>query len=87
MSQTDVLIAGRMLGKDALGQYSLALQLATLPMQKAMSVINQVTFPLFSRSQDKPAELVAAVDRSIQLLTLCSVPDTLGNRVGCAGIR
>jgi O-antigen/teichoic acid export membrane protein len=74
MSQADILIAGKFLGKDALGQYSLALQLATLPMQKAMAVINQVMFPAFSRHQGAPSLLLGAVERGVRLLALGSVP-------------
>src|SRR5262249_33733739 len=43
--QADVLIAGRLLTQDAVGLYSVAVQLANLPLQKAMSVLNQVAFP------------------------------------------
>jgi O-antigen/teichoic acid export membrane protein len=49
LSQTDVLIAGLFLTKEALGMYAVAMQLATMPLSKIMSVINQVAFPELSR--------------------------------------
>jgi teichuronic acid exporter len=48
-SQMDVLIAGAFLGRDALGVYSVAMQLASMPLSKTMGVINQVTSPAISR--------------------------------------
>lgn len=53
MSQADILIAAKLLGKEALGLYSVALNLASLPMDKAMSIINQVTFSAVSKIQDQ----------------------------------
>jgi len=44
----DVLIIGKLLGKDILGIYSVGLYLATLPMEKVSLLINQVAFPAFS---------------------------------------
>lgn len=49
LSQMDILIAGAFLGRDALGIYSVAMQLASMPLSKAMGVINQVAFPAMSR--------------------------------------
>ena len=44
-SQSDVLIAGRFLDKSAVGAYSVAMNLATLPLSKAMGVLNHVAYP------------------------------------------
>jgi teichuronic acid exporter len=49
LSQMDILIAGAFLGRDALGVYSVAMHLASMPLSKAMGVINQVAFPAMSR--------------------------------------
>ncbi len=49
MSQSDVLIAGVFLSKEAMGVYSVAMQLATMPVSKVMMVINQVAYPELSR--------------------------------------
>src|SRR5262245_39715303 len=55
--QTDTLIAGRTLSSEAIGLYSVSMHLATLPMMKAMSIVNQVAFPAVARLQDEPARL------------------------------
>lgn len=43
--QSDVLIAGRFLDKESVGAYSVAMNLATLPLSKAMGVLNHVAYP------------------------------------------
>ena len=47
----DVFIVGRILGKEILGVYSIALHLASLPMQRVNGIINQVTVPAFASIQ------------------------------------
>ncbi|MCB2141175.1 lipopolysaccharide biosynthesis protein [bacterium] len=44
----DILIVGKILGKDLLGFYSVGVYLANLPMEKLSGLINQVAFPAFS---------------------------------------
>jgi teichuronic acid exporter len=51
-----------------------SLHLATLPMQKMMSVINQVAFPAVARLQDDPARLKRRLLQAGGLLTTVSVP-------------
>lgn len=53
MSQADVLIGAKLLGKEALGLYSVALNLASIPMHKSMAVINQVAFSAGAKLQDQ----------------------------------
>lgn len=50
-SQADVLIVGKLLGKDLLGIYSVAVDLATIPMQKVTGILNEIGFAAFSRVQ------------------------------------
>jgi O-antigen/teichoic acid export membrane protein len=50
--KADRLIVGKVFDATALGYYSLAKQLASMPTEKIVSVINQVSFPVFSRYQD-----------------------------------
>jgi O-antigen/teichoic acid export membrane protein len=49
VSQSDFLIAGRFLGKDALGHYSVALDLAMLPLSKIMNIVNQAALPALAK--------------------------------------
>lgn len=49
--QADILIVGKLLGKESLGFYSVGNELATLTMSKVNAVIQQVAFPAFSAIQ------------------------------------
>ena len=72
--QSDVLIAGRLLSKEAVGIYSVSLHLATLPMQKAMSILNQVTFPTVARMQDELPRVRDRLLDATRLLSFMAVP-------------
>ena len=50
-SSTDVLLIGKLLGDHALGVYSVAFQLATLPVSKVFGIVNRVAFPAYARLQ------------------------------------
>jgi teichuronic acid exporter len=50
-TQIDVVIAGRWLGKDLVGFYSVAMHVASLPNQRIAGIINQIAFPAFARIQ------------------------------------
>jgi len=51
-SHADVFIVGKMLGKTVLGYYSVAMNLASLPMQKVGGIFQQVGLPAYSKLQD-----------------------------------
>ena len=46
--QADIFIVGKLLGPQLLGIYSIALNLANMPMQKIMAVSNQVAYSAFA---------------------------------------
>jgi len=50
-THVDVVIAGKILGKETVGFYSVALSLSALPIAKVMPILNQVSFSAFSRIQ------------------------------------
>jgi O-antigen/teichoic acid export membrane protein len=50
-SSVDYALIGKLLGDQALGVYSVALQLATLPVSKVFSILNRVAFPAYARLQ------------------------------------
>jgi teichuronic acid exporter len=50
-AQADVLLVGKLLGKELLGTYSAGTNLAYMPMDKVSGIVNQVAFPAFSRIQ------------------------------------
>lgn len=51
-SRADVMVIGKMLGERLLGYYSMAFQLAMLPLDKVATVFNQVMFPAMARLQE-----------------------------------
>lgn len=56
-TNADFLIAGRVLGAGTLGQYSLAQNLATMPVEKVTTLVGQVTPAVFSARQTDSPEL------------------------------
>lgn len=72
-TNADVFIAGRLLGAQLLGAYSVATSLATLPMSKIMAASNQVVLSALSRLQEDPRAFTAAVHRALRVGTAVSV--------------
>lgn len=73
-SQADVLIAGRLLGPQILGIYTVAVHLATLPMQRIGSIVNDVAFPAFARIQSDQEAVATNVKRGIRLMSTLAFP-------------
>jgi O-antigen/teichoic acid export membrane protein len=65
--QTDSLVLGKMSGEMGVGLYSMAKQIALLPVHKISVVVNQIAFPLMAGLQDN-------VGRSVGV----PAPDTNG---------
>ena len=63
-SNSDFLVAGWILGKAALGSYTMGWTVATAPIEKVAAIVNRVSFPILSARQNHPALLRR------QLLTL-----------------
>ncbi|MHB8481162.1 MAG: lipopolysaccharide biosynthesis protein [Nitrospiria bacterium] len=72
--RADVLIVGRLLGTQSLGYYSLALQLASTPTNRIISMVNQVLFPVFSRFQDDLIKKQGLYLRMTKYIALFVVP-------------
>jgi teichuronic acid exporter len=83
--QADILIAGRILSNDAVGLYSVSMHLATLPMTKAMSVVNQVAFPAVARLQEERQRLRQRLLDAFRMLALVAVPVMWG--ISCVAIE
>ena len=73
-TQIDVLIVGKLLGKEALGYYSVAMHLASLPVQRVSSVLGQVAFPVFSRYQSNPLAVIKVSLTATSVLCLLGFP-------------
>jgi PST family polysaccharide transporter len=70
----DYFIVGRQLGATALGLYSRAYQLMTMPMYQFSSVINSVLFPVYSLIQDESERLKRAYLASLFLSAITVAP-------------
>lgn len=73
-TQVDVIIVGKLLGKEMLGFYSVAMQLASLPVQRISVIVNQVAFPVFSKIQNDREQLRKFVLKAVRLLSLVAFP-------------
>ena len=72
--QSDVLIGSAFLSTTEIGQYSVALQLATLPMTKVMGTINEITMPAVAQQQDDLPHVRETVLKSIGFISLIAFP-------------
>lgn len=70
----DGFLIGRVLGKEALGLYSVAYNLALLPTSKIMSLSNQIAFSAYARIQDERTKVVKYFQESIALSSLVFFP-------------
>jgi O-antigen/teichoic acid export membrane protein len=68
------LIVGKILGKDLLGVFAIALYLACLPMEKVGGIINQVAFPAFSSVQEDPQLAGAHFLKAVRTLSFFTIP-------------
>jgi len=62
----DVMIAGRLLSKEIVGFYSVALSLSAIPLAKVLPIVNQVSFSAFSRIQQDRSRVRDNVLRAIR---------------------
>jgi O-antigen/teichoic acid export membrane protein len=76
--QADVLIAGRFLTSLSVGLYSVALNLATLPMNKAMGIVNQVAFSAVARLQEDLPRMRERLLEALRLLALAAISTLWG---------
>lgn len=73
-SQADVFIIGKLLGKTSLGYYSIAMELATLPMRKVSELLNQVGLAAYSSVQDDMAAVRSHYRKAIRIISILSFP-------------
>jgi O-antigen/teichoic acid export membrane protein len=73
-SQADIIVGGRLLGKDLLGLYSVAADLASIPARKTSAIINQVSFPAFARIQQDRPRYAASVLLAVRSLSFILFP-------------
>lgn len=73
-SSIDSVIIGRVLGAPALGPYSLSMQIASIPTERAAEAISLVALPTFSKIQDQPGRLRDAYLRALSLGATVAFP-------------
>lgn len=73
-SHIDVLLIGKLLGNESLGYYSVAMQLASLPMTKVSSLMTQIAFPAFSRFKNEPQKVVQYLIKASRMTSMLAFP-------------
>ncbi len=77
-SNADFLVAGRVLGQSALGAYTLAWNLATIPLEKITAIVSGVSYAYFSAAQNDSAALRRYLRILTEGLSIITFPATLG---------
>lgn len=77
-SNADFLVAGRMLGEAALGAYTLAWNLATIPLEKVATILSNVSYAYLSAAQNNSAALRRYLRILTEGLSLITFPATIG---------
>ncbi|MGH9809366.1 MAG: lipopolysaccharide biosynthesis protein, partial [Terriglobia bacterium] len=73
-SQSDIFIVGKVLGKAELGLYSVSMHLASLPVQRVSSIVNQIAFPAFARLQKDRDRIARAFLSSVRIQMVFAIP-------------
>ena len=79
--KSDRFFAGKVLGGVSLGYYSMALQLASVPNEKIVSIVNNIAYPVFSKYQEDKEEANRFLILIIQALALVTLPLFFGGAV------
>lgn len=77
-NSADAAVMGKMVGQKALGYYSVAMQIACLPMDKFMMILNEVGFSAFSTIQDNQQKMNELLCKAVRLLGLLVFPVFMG---------
>lgn len=77
-SNSDFLVAGRMLGEAAVGAYSMAWSMAGIPVEKVTSLVISVTPAFFSAVQKELGELRRYVLTLSEGISLVAFPAAIG---------
>ena len=76
--QTDTLVLGKMSGEAGVGLYSMAKQIALLPVHKISIVVNQLAFPLMAGLQDNVEQMRSVFLRQIRMVACLTCPLCIG---------
>jgi teichuronic acid exporter len=73
-TQTDNIIIGKFLGNTVLGIYAIALNLASIPMEKVLPIITQVSFTSYSRIQNDLERIRRNILRATHTIAFSGFP-------------
>ncbi|MFV2055869.1 MAG: lipopolysaccharide biosynthesis protein [Thiohalomonadales bacterium] len=73
-TQADIVIIGKVLSKDLLGYYSVAVHLASLPMQKTQGILHQIAFPAYSQIQNNLDDVSYYLKKTVRIISIFSFP-------------
>jgi len=76
--KSDKFFAGRAWSSQSLGLYGFALQLAQIPTEKITTLINQVSYPVFSKLQDDKVEFNKFYLNVVKVTAIMVIPIFLG---------
>lgn len=76
--QTDSLVLGKISGEVGVGLYSMAKQIALLPVHKISVVVNQIAFPLMAGLQDNVEQMRSVFLRQIRMVACLTFPLCIG---------
>lgn len=76
--QSDSFILGKIAGERTLGLFTMAKDLALLPVTRIAAVVNQLMVPLMAELQAKPAEMSAYLLRVMRLVAAIVIPISVG---------
>lgn len=82
--QGDNFVVGRVLGADALGMYTRAYQLMSLPAMYVGQVFDRVLFPALAREQENASRVRRALLASLEVVAFVSLPTAVVMFI-CAG--
>jgi len=76
--QADIFVLGKISGDVALGFYSMAKQLATLPVEKVTTAVNQLAYPVMAELQADREAMRISLLRVIRLIAWVTFPLCIG---------
>jgi O-antigen/teichoic acid export membrane protein len=76
--QTDVLVIGKVTGQITVGFYSMAKDLAMLPMAKISNVVNTLSSPMMAELQTDVEAMRGAFYRVVRLTSAIALPTSTG---------
>jgi teichuronic acid exporter len=76
--QADSFVLGKVSGDAVLGLYSMAMQIAILPVTKVSVIVNQLAFPVLAGLQKDQLAMRTAFLRGVRLVVCITAPLALG---------